>query len=50
MLTLDELKVATSTIFSNEDVATKLEIPVPPQIWKDRIDALSEANLVKQIW
>lgn len=45
MLTLNEVKESTSLIF---DEGKKLMIPEPPIIWKDKLESLSAANLVKQ--
>lgn len=45
---LQDVKSATSNIFDGEMGLKELKVPVPPTIWKDKLDALEEAKLINQ--
>lgn len=48
MLTLAEVREKTSDIFENEMGCKDLVVPVPPPIWKDKLEAFESNNLNSQ--
>lgn len=49
MKTIEDLNKKTSSIFESENSLLELKVPVPPQLWKDKIEALQTANLTRQL-
>lgn len=48
MITLTEVREKTSDIFENEMGCKDLVVPVPPTIWKDKLEAFEDNKLISQ--